>query len=84
MYPAITPWTAAAAILAFGATGLWAWILIEGIEIVTDPMSTTMRRVRLAGAASFCALMLVGAYLCWTDQSGWAMASDELRSIQRT
>jgi len=84
MHPALTPWTAIAAILAFGASGLWTWMLLEGIEVVTDPMSSTMRRVRLAGAASCCAAMVVAACACWNEDSGWTSSMETARSMGAT
>lgn len=70
MHAEVTPWTALAAILAFGASGLWAWILLEGIEVLTDPNAALVRRMRLAGATTCCTLMLTGAYLSWMQQPG--------------
>jgi hypothetical protein len=66
----ITQWTALAAILAFGACGLWTWILLEGIEVMSDPHTAVARRMRLAGATTCCTLMLAGAYFSWMHQPG--------------
>lgn len=59
-------WTLAALALALAAAAMWAWIVVEGVDMMGMATTAGLRTRRLVRTGTTCTLFLVAAYGCWS------------------